>query len=241
MRAICFGVLALGLVGLAGFDPSRAADDQDAAAKVDALIAQMTPEEKAAQLKAVLFKDLIANGRLSLEKCQQRIPHGIGEICGVGYTTTLEATAIKEALAELQDFLRTKTRLGVPGIAHEENITGLPVTGATTYPQMIGMACTWDPDLMRQNADATRRAMLWIGGRQALSPVLDVHNDAHWGRIEEAFGAPATGPARRRGHADDRARELPGAGRRLVDRHPAAGQPGSRRREGDAAAPGAVL
>ena len=99
-----------------------------------------------------------------------------------------QAPEIRAALTELQDYLRTKTRLGIPCIPHEENITGLPVTGATTYPQMIGMACTWDPDLLRQNADATRRAMRWIGGRQALSPVLDVHDNAHWGRVEEAFG-----------------------------------------------------
>ena len=30
--------------------------------------------------------------------------------------------------------------------------------------------------------------MRWIGGLEALSPVLDVHDNAHWGRIEEAFG-----------------------------------------------------
>jgi beta-glucosidase len=157
-------------------------------AKVDALIAKMTPEEKAAQLQSVQFKDLIVDGHLSLEKCQEKMPHGIGEICAFSYTTRLTPPQTKAALIELQDYLRTKTRLGIPGIPHEENITGMPAVGATTYPQMIGMGCTWDPDLLRQNADATRQAMRWIGGRQALSPVLDVHDNAHWGRVEEAFG-----------------------------------------------------
>ena len=50
------------------------------------------------------------------------------------------------------------------------------------------MGCTWNPDLVRSNAAATARAMRSIGATQALSPMLDVINDARWGRSEEGFG-----------------------------------------------------
>ncbi len=175
------------LIFLSLFTICRGAES-DEAAKVDALIAKMTPEEKAAQLQSVQFKDFLDGEKLSLEKCQQKMPHGVGEVCAFAYTNGLPAAQVRGLLNELQNFLRSKTRLGIPAIPHEENITGLPSPGATTYPQMIGMGCTWDPDLLKENADATRKAMRWIGGRQALSPVLDVHDNAHWGRIEEAFG-----------------------------------------------------
>ena len=142
MRAIYFWILVSGLGVLAGISPCLG---EDGGPQVDALIARMTPEEKAAQLQSVQFKDLLVDGRLSLEKCREKMPYGIGEVCGCGSATTLHAPEIKADLTELQDYLRAKTRLGLPCIPHEENITGLPVLGATTYPQMIGMGCTWDP------------------------------------------------------------------------------------------------
>ena len=186
MRLNSTAFLAVAL-GLFLFSTIGRGQDAETAAKVDALIAKMTPEEKAAQLEGVWFKDLLVGNRLSLEACREKMPHGIGEVSAFG-STPLTAPELKTALADLQNYLRTQTRPGLPAIPHDESITGMAVTGSTTYPQMIGMACTWDPELMRENADATRQAMRWVGGAQALSPVLDVHNNAHWGRIEEAFG-----------------------------------------------------
>lgn len=43
------------------------------------------------------------------------------------------------------------TPSGIPAICHEEAISGFAAKGATVYPQQLGLACTWNPDLMIEN------------------------------------------------------------------------------------------
>ena len=56
------------------------------------------------------------------------------------------------------------------------------------FPQAIGLAATWDPELLHDVAEHIRTEMLAVGARQALSPVLDVARDPRWGRIEQTYG-----------------------------------------------------
>ena len=60
--------------------------------------------------------------------------------------------------------------------------------GATVFPQAIGVASTWEPELVEAMADVIRRQMRSVGAHHALAPVLDVARDARWGRVEETFG-----------------------------------------------------
>ena len=60
--------------------------------------------------------------------------------------------------------------------------------GATVFPQAIGLASTWEPDLSAALADAVRAQMRAVGAHQGLAPVLDVCRDPRWGRTEETFG-----------------------------------------------------
>jgi len=46
---------------------------------------------------------------------------------------------------EIQRFLVEETRLGIPAIVHEECLSGLMARGATTFPQAINLASTFDP------------------------------------------------------------------------------------------------
>ncbi len=154
--------------------------------RVDDLVRRMTLEEKVSQLRGVMAKDLISGGHLSLEACKKLIPNGIGHVSAT--STVLTSPQTKVFLADLQNFLRTQTPSGIPAIAHSESITGMAAPGATTYPQVIGMACAWHPELVRANAEATRAASRWMGISQALSPMLDVLDDARWGRCEEGYG-----------------------------------------------------
>jgi beta-glucosidase len=59
---------------------------------------------------------------------------------------------------------------------------------AVVFPQAIGLASTWEPDLAEELADAIRVQMRAVGAHQGLSPVLDVCRDPRWGRTEETFG-----------------------------------------------------
>ncbi|MGB5264418.1 MAG: glycoside hydrolase family 3 C-terminal domain-containing protein, partial [Lutimonas sp.] len=63
--------------------------------------------------------------------------------------------------------------------------------GATTFPQQIGMGCTWNPELITKNAASTTKNMRAAGATFALSPMLDISRTAHWNRIEESYGEDA--------------------------------------------------
>ncbi len=87
-----------------------------------------------------------------------------------------------------KNFSSIRTRLGIPAICHEECLSGYQGARGTTFPQMIGAAATWEPDLIEQMTALVKDQMLVIGARQGLSPVLDVARDPRWGRTEETFG-----------------------------------------------------
>ena len=81
-----------------------------------------------------------------------------------------------------------ETRLGIPAILHEESCAGAMILGGSVFPQMIGLASTFQPELAKRMTEQIRKQLLAIGARQALAPVLDIGRDPRWGRIEETFG-----------------------------------------------------
>jgi beta-glucosidase len=91
-----------------------------------------------------------------------------------------------------QRLLVTQTRLGIPAIIHEECCSGYMAIGATVFPQMIGLASTFQPALAREMTAVIREQMRRVGAHQGLAPVLDVARDPRWGRLEETFGEDPT-------------------------------------------------
>ncbi|HMC90956.1 MAG TPA: glycoside hydrolase family 3 N-terminal domain-containing protein, partial [Allosphingosinicella sp.] len=81
-----------------------------------------------------------------------------------------------------------RTRLGIPLILHEESLHGYVARGATSFPQSIGLASTWDPQLLTRIFSVAAREMRARGANLALAPVVDVARDPRWGRIEETYG-----------------------------------------------------
>jgi len=156
--------------------------------RVSELLAQMTLQEKIRQLGGYWFYELQTKGQLDLEKVRVKLKDGVGQItriAGAGNLTPLEAA---KAYNQIQKFLLEETRLGIPTINHEECCSGLMALESTIYPQMIGLASTFQPELARKMTQQIRKQMLAIGARQGLAPVLDVGRDPRWGRIEETFG-----------------------------------------------------
>src|SRR5690606_30872432 len=71
---------------------------------------------------------------------------------------------------------------------HEESLHGFAARDATTFPQAIGLASSWDPDLVREVNALIASEVRARGVHLVLSPVVDVARDPRWGRIEETFG-----------------------------------------------------
>jgi rhodanese-related sulfurtransferase len=64
---------------IATADTTHAAPPADDS-RLDALIARLSPEEKVAQLAGVRLNELMVDGRLSLERAEKLVPHGIGHV-----------------------------------------------------------------------------------------------------------------------------------------------------------------
>jgi beta-glucosidase len=93
-----------------------------------------------------------------------------------------------EKINEIQRWFTTKSRLGIPIIPFEEALHGLYGNGATSFPQAIGLAATWDTSLMSRVATAIAHETRSRGIRDVLSPVINIATDVRWGRVEETYG-----------------------------------------------------
>ncbi|MGI5520096.1 glycoside hydrolase family 3 N-terminal domain-containing protein [Micromonospora sp. CA-259024] len=156
--------------------------------RVSDLLARMTREEKLAQLGSTWAFAVLEGGRFSVERARPILGHGLGHVTRVAGATSLKAAQVARAANAIQRFLVTETRLGIPAIVHEEVCSGVMAREATIFPQAIGVASTWAPELNGQLADAVRAQMRAMGSHQGLSPVLDVVRDPRWGRTEETYG-----------------------------------------------------
>ena len=171
-------------------DPDAPADERT----LD-LLSRMTLEEKAAQMvcvwntKAETLVD--AEGRFDLAKAKAAFAgrHGLGQVGrpsdaggGLGPRGTAELTNA------VQRFFLEQSRLCIPVLFHEECLHGHAAIDATSFPQPIGLAATFDPELVESLYAMTALEARVRGTHQALTPVVDVARDPRWGRVEETFG-----------------------------------------------------
>lgn len=85
--------------------------------------------------------------------------------------------------------LTAQTRLRIPLLVGEDCIHGHSFwPGATIYPTQLGMAATWDAELLERVARATAEEVAVTGIHWTFSPVLCIARDLRWGRINETFG-----------------------------------------------------
>ena len=160
--------------------------------KIQELVNQMTLDEKLAQLGSYWMYELQTKGELDQLKVATKLKDGIGQIARVAGASTLDPVSAAKTVNGLQKFLVEQTRLGIPAIVHEECCCGAMVLGGTVYPQVLGLAATFQPELAEAMTTAIRKQLRAIGARQALAPVLDIARDARWGRVEETFGEDPT-------------------------------------------------
>jgi beta-glucosidase len=156
--------------------------------QVDELLAQMTVEEKCAQLAGVWFAEVATDLVPDDEKLATVLEHGIGQISRISAQTGEEPEVTAEFANRIQRHLVEETRLGIPAIVHEESTGGFCARRATQFPHGTGLAATWDPELAEEVATVIGRQLRSVGARLTLAPVVDVARDPRWGRVEETYG-----------------------------------------------------
>ena len=100
-------------------------------------------------------------------------------------TSPHDAAALRN---QAQKYMIEKTRLGIPAIFQGEALHGYMAYGSTGFPQVLGLASTWDAELVEKVFTAAGDEMASAGTNQAFTPVLDLARDPRWGRTEETYG-----------------------------------------------------
>lgn len=172
-------------------DPTRPAAERAAS-----LIAELTIEEKAAQLYGVWVGASDQGGEVAPHQHEmeegadldQLLPHGLGQLTRPFGTAPVDPALGALSLMRTQRRIMDENRFGIPALAHEECLAGFATWGATAYPVPLSWGATFNPELVGRMASRIGRDMRSVGVHQGLAPVLDVVRDPRWGRVEETIG-----------------------------------------------------
>ena len=156
--------------------------------RVADLLARMTLEEKVAQMSIFHMQtNVLPDESVELDETTRgQLANGIGGLGRPGQNLPARDTAL--ATNAIQRYLREHTRMGIPAFFVDEALHGLMAYGCTSFPQAIGLASTWDPELVQEVFSTAAREMRVRGENYALTPVLDLAREPRWGRTEETYG-----------------------------------------------------
>ena len=160
--------------------------------RVKDLLNRMTPEEKFWQM-FMISGDLdnadslqYKNGIFGFQVSAASKGDAGGQM--LNYSTNESALVLAKKINAIQKYFVEHTRLGIPIIAFDEALHGLVREDATSFPQSIALAATFDTALMHKVATAIATGTKMRGIRQVLSPVINIASDVRWGRVEETYG-----------------------------------------------------
>ena len=157
--------------------------------QVNELYAKMPQEERIAQLKSMYMDELFnEEGQLDTAKCRELIPYGIGHFSQFCMQQPRDPNDLRNRAIAIQDWLMHNTPNGIPALLHEEVLSGVNTLGSAIYPQQIGQACSFNPELAELKTLQTSTTLRKMGGVFALSPMVDVCRTPSFNRLEESYG-----------------------------------------------------
>ncbi len=146
--------------------------DAQVSARVEALLARMTLEEKVGQLEQISGASFIPGSKPP----EETIKAG-----GAGSLLWLNDT---KRFNELQKVAVEQSRLGIPLLFGLDVIHGY----RTIFPVPLARAASWDPTVHEKAASVAAREARAAGIHWTFAPMLDIARDARWGRIVEGAG-----------------------------------------------------
>lgn len=160
--------------------------------QINDLYGKMSQEERIAQLMGANLDNYFNDkNELDTAKCRKDFEFGIGHFSQYASQKPREPEVIRDRVAAMQDWLIANTPNGIPALFHEEVLSGMNTRGATIYPQQIGQACSFNPELAELKTIQTATAMRKMGGVLSLSPMADVCRTPSFNRLEESYGEDA--------------------------------------------------
>lgn len=169
-------------------NPNASIDD-----RVKDLLQRMTPEEKFWQMFMIpgdldnADSNQYKHGIFGFQVSAASKGNGAaGQL--LQYGTEDNALTLAKKINSIQKYFVEKSRLGIPLIPFDEALHGLVRSGATAFPQAIGLAATWDTTMMHNVAQRIAEETKARGIRDILTPVVNIASDVRWGRTEETYG-----------------------------------------------------
>lgn len=200
--ALC---LALTACGMSDGKPDYKNPDLPTEERVEDLIGRMTVEEKLGQLLCPLgwpmyekietpegavadisdkYRDFIDNQHGGMLWAVFRADPWTQKTLDNGLNPALAA----EAYNAMQRYAIDSTRLGIPIIIAEEAPHGHMAIGTTVFPTSIGLASTWDKELITEVGRTIASELRAQGGHIGYGPVIDLAREPRWSRVEETYG-----------------------------------------------------
>ena len=156
-------------------------------ARVSDLLDRMTLEEMIMQTDQYFTNDFISfdpagdETRVDMDRLDALLK---GQSCG-----SIQARELTPAQTnQIQRYAVERTRLGIPFLFSEEALHGLGHRKATSFPQQIGLAATFNPALGEKMGHAIATETRALGIHETYSPVMDLARDPRYGRTEETYG-----------------------------------------------------
>ena len=150
-------------------------NDPAIAKRVDELLAKMTLEEKLGQLN-----QYSAGHPTGPETGNKPIE----DMIAAGQVGSILNLAGADKINRLQKIAVERSRLKIPLLFGLDVIHGY----RTTFPIPLALAASWNPDLVQRTAEVAAAEAAAGGVRWTFSPMVDIANDARWGRIIEGSG-----------------------------------------------------
>ena len=176
--------------------------NQPTDARVKDLLSRMTPEEKIGQLICPLgwpMYEKVSADSVEITPLYRNFVDSLGGgmlwavFRADPWTRKTLETGLNPVLAaktynKLQKYSIEHSRLGIPIILAEEAPHGHMAIGTTVFPTSIGLASTWDPELMTEVGRVIASELRAQGGHISYGPVIDLAREPRWSRVEETYG-----------------------------------------------------
>jgi len=178
-------------------DANRPAEE-----RADDLIKRMTVDEKLGQLLCPLgwpmYEKVSADSVTISDKYRDFIQNQHGGMLWAVFRADpwtrktlengLDPTLAAKAYNALQRYAMDSTRLGIPIILAEEAPHGHMAIGTTVFPTSIGLASTWDTELVEKVGETIGTELQAQGATIGYGPVIDLSREPRWSRVEETYG-----------------------------------------------------
>ncbi|MEQ9104861.1 MAG: glycoside hydrolase family 3 N-terminal domain-containing protein [Rhodothermales bacterium] len=188
--------LLLALFLLVGTGFGLAVPEVHAQDDVRALVERMTLEEKVGQMTQLTIQAVSSvrgvpgTSQVVSDSLLRKalVERHVGSLLNV-YDKALTRDEWVDLTDRVQSIARNETRLGIPVLYGIDAVHGNNyMYGATIFPQNIGIAATWNLDLVREASRITAQETRDAGMNWNFAPVLDVARTPLWSRFFETFG-----------------------------------------------------